>query len=297
MSAEQLELILERFGAMSGAWTEATSLETMRADFEAFFADYPEAAAQTEITSLGGVPCERVIAPSAHAGRAILLLHGGGFSVGSARAHRPYATHLSEAARAVVYTVDYRLAPEAIFPAAVEDAYAAYQALLGDPNIDTIAVCGDSAGGGLALSLLVQLRNGGLEQPASCALVSPWADLACNGASYIDNADLDPISNKDMALSMAQAYLGDGAAAKDPAASPIYGDLGGVAPMTIYAGTREIFLDDAKTIASKIQKIGGAAELNVWQGMIHQWPLHIGRLDEADAAVKELGAFFRKHWD
>lgn len=296
MSVDQLEDILERFGAMSGAWTEATSLETMRAEFEAFFADYPEADAQTEITSLAGVPCERVTATSADAGRAIFVLHGGGFSIGSARAHRPYATHLSKAAEAAVYTIDYRLAPEAPFPAAIEDAYAAYRALGETYARDAIAVCGDSAGGGLALSVLFKLREDGLPQPSSAALVSPWADLACRGASYEDNAAMDPISNKDMALGMAGAYLGEAVAADDPAASPIYGELGGLAPMAIYAGGREVFLDDAKTIAQKVQAAGGTVDLSISPDMIHQWPLHVGRLDEADAAVKELGAFFRKHW-
>lgn len=296
VSTDQLEDILAAFGALTSSWDENTPLDTMRQDFEGFFAAYPEAPGATIEHINLGAPCERTTTAGSDPSRAVLLLHGGGFSMGSARAHRPYATQLAVATDAVIYNLDYRLAPEHVFPAALDDVLAAYQSLLADPAINHIALCGDSAGGGLAVAAMLRMQAENLPSPAACVLVSPWADMLCEGASYDSNAALDPIASKDNGIVMGQTYLGLEGDPTDVLASPVRADLAGMPPTLILAGSREVFLDDGQTIADKIKQTGGSAEMQIWPGMIHQWPLHGGRLGEADEAVSTIGAFLSRHW-
>lgn len=293
--SDQLDSLLARFGAMVAGWTQDTPLADMRSALDGHYTSYPEAP-QTRVTVVDSpVPGEWVAAEGAAADRALLLLHGGGFSMGSARAHRAYASHMSKACAARVLTIDYRLAPENLYPAALDDAVTAYRALLGDGmEPRKIALCGDSAGGGLALALLVRLRDEGVDLPACAVLVSPWADLACAGESYTVNAALDPIASRDIALGMARTYLGEAGDPHDPLASPVYADLYGLPPLLIEMGEREVFLDDGRTIERRVGEAGGEATLRIWPGMIHQFPLHVGILDESAAAVAEIGAFIRE---
>lgn len=291
MSASQIEEIVSRLGAVTGSWGAETTPAQMRREFEAYYAGYAERPG-TRITAVSAPAGEWVDAPEASDRHAILLLHGGGFMVGSARAHRAYASYLSAAAKARVFSLDYRLIPEHPFPAALEDSVDAYEWLLsqGIPA-DRIAICGDSAGGGLALSLVIQLRDSGRPLPASVILVSPWADLAAEGQSYARNAAVDPVATPEGARLMGQLYVGETGDVRAPLANALHADLQGLPPMLIQVGEREIFLDDSCTIDRKLRAAGGDSKLQLWPGMIHQFPLHVGRLDESHEAVTAIGEF------
>ncbi|MDO9443200.1 MAG: alpha/beta hydrolase [Beijerinckiaceae bacterium] len=290
---EQLDLLLSRFAATTGAWTPDTPLAAMRAGLDGIFTAYPLVPGTRVLPQHGDMEGEWVEAPGVAQDRAMLLIHGGGFSMGSARAHRAYASHLSAACDLRVFTADYRLVPEHIFPAAHDDCLAAWDFLVGTGiKPRDIVVCGDSAGGGLALSLAIALRDSARAGPGSLILVSPWADMTAAGESYSDPAIDDPVASREMTLAMAAAYLGP-ADPRDPRASPVYADLSAMPPLLIIVGSREVFLDEARTIARGVKDHGGESRLEVWPGMIHQFPLHVGALDEATGAIDQIGAFAR----
>lgn len=197
-------------------------------------------------------------------------------------------------ARARVVLPDYRLAPEHSFPAAVDDAVAAYRWLLETgASADRVAVAGDSAGAGLTLSLLVALRDAGAPLPACAALVSPFADLECRGESYVTMAGLDPIVSREMALGMARAYVGDGDAGH-PLASPVRARLEGLPPLLIQVGDREAVLDDARAIAKHAVEAGVPVRLDLWPDVVHAWHLFASALDEGRRAIEDLASFVRR---
>lgn len=298
MTTDALDKLLARFAGMAGQWSETTPIETMRGDLDHFFSVYPTVPG-TRIAAVdaGTVPAEHISAPGTAPDRWILVLHGGGFSTGSARAHRAFASHLSASAGAQVLTIDYRLAPEHPWPAAFDDALHAFEWLLARGIApERIAVSGDSAGGGLAACLLLHLRDKGCPLPGCATLLSPWADLACDGGSYVGNAAIDPIASKVMAVGMAATYLGPDGDPRSSAVSAVNAkDLAGLPPIYIQSGSREIFLDDAHTLKRRIDEAGGDARLEIVEGMIHQFQLHVGQLPESGAAIDRLGAFIRTH--
>jgi acetyl esterase/lipase len=285
--------VIARFTALTGGWTAATPLEVLRPEFEAFFTSYPVVEQTRLVASTAPLAGEWVAAPGADERNVILLLHGGGFMLGSARAHRAYASHLSASTGAWVLSLDYRLAPEHPFPAALDDAVAAVTVLRARAVAPArLMLCGDSAGGGLALATALALRDAGAALPDGCILVSPWVDLTCSGASYAQLANVDPIATRAGALDMAAAYLA-GADPAQPLASPLFADLHGLPPILILAGEREIFLDDARALAARLHQAGGQAELTLFAGAIHQFPLHVGAIAAADEALALIGKFVR----
>ncbi len=252
------------------------------------------AAAHTFTIDAGGVPAERIIPYAAPYDRHVLYLHGGGFIAGSPAVYRHLAWRIALAAGAQVLSPDYRLAPEHPFPAALDDAVAAYEWLLAEGvEPQQIGLVGDSAGGGLAFSLLLRLRDAARPLPAAVAALSPWTDLALTGASLRRNAAADPMLDVAELPGVARSYLA-GADPCHPWASPIYGDLAGLPPALIQVGGDEILYDDAARLAARLDRAGGRARLEIWPRMPHVWHLFAPVLPEARRAIGHIGGFLRE---
>jgi acetyl esterase/lipase len=250
---------------------------------------------KTERVGAGGVPAEWIVAPGAAADRIVLYLHGGGYAFGSMRTHRVMLSYLSRAAAARVLGLDYRLAPENPFPAPVEDTVAAYRWLLaGGAKANKIVVAGDSAGGGLMLAALVALRYLGEPLPAAGVGISAWTDMEATGASFTENAELDPSVSRDRILRIAKLYLG-GKDPSAPLASPIHADLGGLPPLLLQVGSIETLLDDSTVLARRAKASGVKVEVEVWDDMPHVWHHFAPILPEARQAIEHIGEFVRKH--
>jgi epsilon-lactone hydrolase len=295
MSQQQLDTIIQMLKARPVADPNAT-IDQVRAGFEAMGAMLPvEADIKAEPVSAGGVKAEWVSAPGAESSRAILYLHGGGYVIGSINTHRALAGRLSRAAKARVLLIDYRLAPEHPFPAAVDDSVAAYRWMLAQGLKPTrIAVAGDSAGGGLTAATLVAIRDAKLPVPAAGALLSPWVDLEGIGESMTTKDAADPMVHKDGLVGMAKAYLA-GKNPRTPLAAPLYAELAGLPPLLIQVGTSETLLDDASRLAERAKKAGVNVTYEPWDKMIHVWQLFAPMLDEGQQAIEKIGAFIRKH--
>ena len=247
---------------------------------------------KTQPVDAGGVRAEWIWRPDSDLDRAILYLHGGGYAIGSIATHRYLMQSVSKASGARVLGIDYRLAPENPFPAAVEDAVTAWRWMLAqglEPQRGAIA--GDSAGGGLTLATLIALRDRGVALPAAAALLSPWTDLAGTGASVKSKAAEDPMVTEAGLHAMAEAYLGS-ADARDPLASPLYAKLSGLPPLLIQVGTAEILLDDATRVAERARAAGVEVTLEPWDDMVHVFQM-FPSLAESSQAIAKIGDFVR----
>lgn len=222
----------------------------------------------------------------------LLYLHGGGYILCGPDTHRGMVATMAKNARLNALVIDYRLAPENPFPAAVDDALKAYRWLIarGTPA-SAITVAGDSAGGGLTLALLMALRDAGDPLPAAATLLSPWTDLAMSGWSHITHRKLDPMLSVEGALLGARHYLGT-ASPTTPLASPLYGQFEGLPPLLIHVGSNEILLDDSLRLAERARAAGVSVELKIWQDLPHVFQA-AQFVPEARAALSEIGAFLR----
>ena len=244
------------------------------------------------LVDAGGVPGEWSLAPGADQARVLLFLHGGGYSSGSLKSHRTMVTGAGRAAGIRTLAIAYRLAPEHPFPAALEDAEAAYGFLLAQGYAARhIAVGGDSAGGGLSLALFQRLRATGLDLPACGWLVSPWVDLRMTGASIDTKDAVDPLIHRAYLEMLAEAYLSGGGSRTDPLVSPLLADLSGLPPILIQVGSAETLLDDAVRMAGRIGACDGEVRLSIYPHMIHAWPIWYHRLADGRRALAEAGAF------
>jgi epsilon-lactone hydrolase len=240
-----------------------------------------------------GMAAEWVVAAGADAGTVVLYLHGGGYVMGSLATHRKLAGDVSRAAGARVLLLDYRLAPEAPYPAAVDDAVAAYRWLLaGGVEPKAIAVAGDSAGGGLTVATLLALRDRGLPLPGAGVAISPWADLTLEAASLDGLAERDPVVRGGDLKRYRDWYL-DGTDPRHPGASPAHADLAGLPPLLVHVGEAEVLLDDAVLLAESGRRDGVDVTLEAWPDMVHVWHVFAGRVPESTAAVDRIGAFLR----
>lgn len=242
-------------------------------------------------TELGGVTAERVTVPGAVGPHQLLYLHGGGYAVGSARSHRALIAHLGRATGAPVHALEYRLAPEHPHPAAVDDAIAAYRALRTaghDPQ--RIAVAGDSAGGGLAVSMLLRLRDEGAELPGSVGLISPWIDLTMTSPTLQANAGTDALLSPGWLRELADDYC---AGAEPADLRPLDADLTGLPPIHVLAATGEILLGDADSLVDRLAAAGAQHSYDRVPGLWHDFVLYAGLLPQADAAVAKLGNAMR----
>lgn len=270
----------------------------LRKSYDGMSELFPPAADVTlEKVSANGVSAEWSSTPGAAQDRVIMYVHGGGYVIGSVASHRHLVTELGRAAGTRALSLDYRLAPEHPFPAAVDDALAGYRFLLAQGFAPTkIAIAGDSAGGGLTVATLLAIKDAGLEQPACGFCISPWVDLEALGNSMTTQASLDPMVQKDGLMGMAAAYL-NGANARSPLAAPLYGDMSGLAPLLIQVGSAETLLDDSTRLASVAGAAGVEVNLQVWPEMIHVWHFFHPMLGAARHAIKGAGEIISKAID
>ncbi len=273
----------------------APTVEETRAGFEQMAQMFPLAADVThERVNAGGVPSEWVRVPESRTDRVILYLHGGGYVIGSLNTHRELASRIARATQARALVIDYRLAPEHPFPAAVEDATAAYRWLLSTGvSPAKIALAGDSAGGGLVLATLLALRDSKQPLPAAGICMSPWVDLEGTGASAQPGGADDPLLQLDGLREMGRHYASSNL--RHPHAAPLYASFRGLPPLLIQVGTRELLLDDSTRVAAKAKADGVDVTLETWDGLIHVWQLFGPDVPESRQAVERIGEFTRKH--
>jgi monoterpene epsilon-lactone hydrolase len=293
MASKELQAIIDDFRSrpMLGEFT----IEEQRTMMETGFTQFPlPPDVRCEPVDASGVPAEFVVTPESDKERVIYYLHGGGYALGTISTHREMASRLARAAKARVILIDYRLAPEHPFPAAVEDSVTGYRWLLSrGVKPDRVAIAGESAGGGLTVATLVALRDAGVPLPAAAVPVSPWVDMEALGESMVTRADLDPLVQRDHLLEMAKIYLG-GADPRTPLAAPIYADLTGLPPLLIQVGTAEALFDDAARLAEKAKSAGVQVVLEPWEDMIHMWHF-FPMLPEAQQAINKIGEFIIKY--
>ena len=288
--SEQLTKVIELLKATASEGEP--TVEQGRARLEALAARAPlPADVRRQAVEVPGLCAEWVTAPGAARDRAVLYLHGGSYCYGSLSTHRERAKRVSRAAHAQVLLVEYRLAPENPFPAAVEDSVAAYRWLLAHGvQPSHLAVAGDSAGGGLAIAALVSLRDAGNPMPAAAVCVSPWTDLAGTGDSMTSRAAIDPRIKRYKLMKEAGWYLA-GADPRTPLASPLYADLRGLPPLLIQVGTAEVLYDDSSRLAERARAAGVDVTLEVWESMIHGWQAFAYMLPEGQEGINHLGDF------
>lgn len=227
--------------------------------------------------------------------KVILYLHGGVYCIGSPQSHRNLCSHLAAYADRPVIALDYRLAPEHIFPAALDDVVAAYIELLAQGYApEDIVIAGDSAGGGLSLACLQQLRERNIQQPAAAFLISPWVDLRNSASSHTTQSAVDPVLSTQFLSLLRDHYL-QGVANTDLRASPLLGDLGGLCPVLIQVGSDEILLDDSLSLASSIQAAGGEVTLQQSEGMWHVFQMTPSLFKPARAALAQAGEFIKSY--
>lgn len=241
------------------------------------------------VDELGGVPTEWTRGNQPARG-SILYCHGGGYLVGSPRAYRGMAARLAAQTRCDVAVIDYRLAPEHVYPAAPDDAIAAYRALISRVDASSVVIAGDSAGGNLALVTLQRARCLGLPLPAGAVLLSPWTDLTGSGTSMRTNARHDPMLPAQRIDEAARMYAPT-ASLEDPDVSPLFGDFTGLPPLSVHVGTTEILLDDSQRLVERAQQHGVSAHLEQWHRMPHVFPMFADFLPEARRALNEIGEF------
>ena len=272
------------------------SFPERRVEFERETSQMPVARdVAFEPLQANGIPSDWVIPGAAPDDGAILYLHGGGYTIGSIKTHRGMVSHISKTAGMRALLIEYRLAPEHPFPAAVEDSVAAYRWLLkaGIPPA-RIAVAGDSAGGGLTVATMVKLREEGEPLPAAAVCLSPWVDMEGIGESMKTRAEVDPIVERDHLLEMAAAYLG-GTDPRTPLAAPLYADLEGLPPMLIQVGTAEVLLDDSIRLAERAKEAGVDVTLEPWDDMVHVWHFFASMVPEGRDAIDRIASFIHKH--
>lgn len=286
---------LERLEAMLRTRPASLSIEERRAASEALGDLFPTAAdVRVEQVAAHGVPAEWTSTPAATTDAVILYLHGGGYAWGSLKSHRHLVSEVGRAAAMRTLALDYRRAPECPFPQGLEDAITGYRFLL-DSGFDPcrIAIAGDSAGAGLAVALLVRLKELEMPQPACALLLSPWVDMTATADSYSRNAHRDPVLNREIMHFLAEQYLGK-RPRQTPLASPVFADLNGIAALTIFVGATEALLDDALALARAAGLADVSVRLEIWPKMFHIWPSYHQVLAQGRQGVERAGMLLRE---
>lgn len=279
---------------------DTTPIPELRANFEKFaasLADPPPASFRED--NANGVQVEWTTAPGCDTSSVVLYLHGGGYSIGSIAAYRDFCARISAGTGVAVLSVGYRLAPEHPFPAALDDTVTAYRWLIDQVGIvaENIVVAGDSAGGGLAVTTMLVLRDRGLPLPKAAVCISPLTDLAHTGSTVQEKAYCDPVVTPEGSAAYGQRYMGEKGDLRNPLASPVYAELTGLPPVLIQVGTSELLLDDSLLLARKLRDAGGTVDLDVWPGMIHIFPFFASRIPEARRGLEYICNFISARLD
>jgi epsilon-lactone hydrolase len=293
LRAELVRLCLPLF--MRPRFPPEVRIEDVRRRMTRFVHLIPRPPRGTEVIAVdaGGVKAERITTPRSLPNRYLLHFHGGAYVFGFPALFRDFTWRIADAASARVLCIDYRLAPEHPFPAAIEDAMAAYRGLIAEcAEPRRVAFIGDSSGGGLVLASMMRLRDEGSPLPAAAVVLSPWTDLALTGQSLTEYGCSDPMVPVELMPRAVEVYLA-GADPRSPYASPLYGDPAGLPPTLIYVGSGEALRDDAVRMAERLRSAGCEVELEVWPRMFHVWPMFARILPEARAAIAAIGAFLR----
>jgi acetyl esterase/lipase len=272
------------------------SLEDLRAMYDGMGTQFPLPADVTVTpVSANGVKAEWTSTPTADPDKVVIYLHGGGYVIGSLNSHRHLAAELGRVAGARTLALDYALAPEVLYPQAVNDALAGYKYLL-DQGIKpaNIAIAGDSAGGGLTVAALLAIKDAGLPQPACGFAISPWADLRNTNETMTTKSEEDPMVQAPLLHAWADLYLGT-TDKTTPLASPAFGDLTGLAPLLLHVGSAETLLDDSHALARKAGAQGVKVQMEVWPEMIHVWHFFFPILTDARKALAGAGGFIKAH--
>ena len=290
MPSEELEKVLELM--KSRPVQPELSIQERRAQVEAMPGFPVPDDVRCEEVDAGGVPGEWITSPGAREDRVVYYLHGGGYVMCSVNTHREMISRLSRAAGARALAINYRLAPENPFPAAVDDAVAGYRWLLSigiEPG--RVVIAGDSAGGGLTAAVLVALRDADVSLPAAGICISPWADMECTGVAKL--AAREGGIEYQGILKMAKTYVGD-ADLKTPLASPVYADLTGLPPLLIQVGGAEELIEDAILLEARARQCGVDVTLETWEDMFHVWHTFAPMLPEGQQAIDRIGEFTRE---
>lgn len=288
-SPEAQELLDDLRAGLARRLSESDDAKTI---YEEAMAEFP-AQEGTEIRrrELAGTPALHVVAPGAAEEARVLYLHGGGFAVGSSKSNQDLIARLSHATGFGVIGLDYPLLPDAPFPVARDATLAAWRELRGEATAP-LAIAGSSAGGGLALSVSLTLRDAGEDLPAAIVGLSPWYDLTVSAPSLDEVADGDWLGRESLVVA-AETYL-DGREPTDPVASPLHANLSGLPPVLVQVGGSEILLDDASRLADDARRAGTQVELDVWPGMFHNFQLFASRLEEGAAALEHAGEWLAR---
>jgi acetyl esterase/lipase len=296
MSSPELARVLAMLRSTQPREGDPPDFERYRR-FLTVMAPRPPNSVQVLRTEVAGRTVDWVVPEGADPGRRLLYLHGGAYIAGSVHTHRALAARIAEAAGCVGLVVDYRIAPEDPFPAALEDclaalAYIAYYGPDGAPaEPRSLFIGGDSAGGGLTLATLLETRG---RVPVTAAVtLSAWTDLTCSGESIVSRAAVEPVLAPHLLRPTVDAYLG-GSDPRDPRASPLYGDLRGMPPLLMQVGDSEILLDDTRRFAAKAKAAGVDVTCEIWPEMFHGFQAFSTILPEGQVAIEHLGAYLRQ---
>jgi monoterpene epsilon-lactone hydrolase len=287
-----LDHVLGMYASLSGAMA-STDVQAFRQAYDALCEQFTIPDDTTvEAVDASGVPCLLVAATGVSPDRMVVYFHGGGYVIGSVAGYRAFAAALSAAAHAQVLLVDYRLAPEHRYPAAVEDGVTAHRWAAERVGAGSVVLGGESAGGGLSVAVLLALKQAGAELPAGAMCISPWTDLTLSLGSHTRNSEVDVVLTQEGLRALARAYL-QGGEPTDPLVSPLFGELSGLPPVLVIVGGAETLEDDARELARRVREAGGEAELLVATDMPHAYPLFAEYLPEAADAVSRMGRFVR----
>lgn len=290
MASDKLTALVQQFRKRPMDLADGEAVNRLKYDR---FADLFSPAAGVTITpaSLGGVAAERHVAGD---GPTVLYLHGGGYTLGSPRSHRHLVSRLAADLQGEVFALDYRLGPEAPFPAAIEDSIRAWQALFTDQPTRPVSVMGDSAGGGLSFATALAARDQGLPAPACIVAASPWVDMTASSSSYEFLDAADPIVSRQDIVWHSGRYLA-GADLLTGLASPMFAELENLPPTLIQVGDHEVLFGDSVRMHQRLIAAGVDTELAVWKEMFHVWHFYWPQLEEGARAIADAAAFIKRH--